>query len=112
MKSLELTYAIKGSTGPVACYYCLNDYDMNEVDQYTGGKTALATCPKCGIDSVVLKDELFTPKRLMAQHIDSFHFGCTINPDGDLNPDEPLTCGHEKCRLWDKYVKGLSDDEE
>ena len=110
MNTTELKDVVEGVIGEAACYECLSEFHTDLIDEYTGGPTALAICPYCRVDSVVLKDELFTQSRLMAMHVKYFHFTSRYLSNGVFAPDEIYECGNKRCELWDEYVKEIKGE--
>jgi hypothetical protein len=114
MKSEELTYATAQNFhghDSYACYYCLaTDIHEPELNEFTGGPTNLVVCPRCSIDSVVLKDSKYTFMRLMAMHIEGFHFAASLSKDSNLEPNEPTSCSMGSCHYWNKYLTVLREN--
>ena len=113
MKTEELTYATRENIehgSVMACYYCLaTDIQEEEIDEYTGGRTSLAVCPRCSVDGVILKDGIYTFLRLMTMHIEGFHFAARVSNSGILEPNEPVSCNMGVCSKWNEYLAELKE---
>jgi hypothetical protein len=91
----------------LACYYCLaTDIKPWEDLEFTGGASALAICPRCGVDSLVHKDSVYSWPRLMNIHITHFHFASAVDC-----PNEPISCNMASCAKWNEYVKEIYNEE-
>lgn len=77
-KTFKTKSIIKDST-KCACYYCLQEFNFNEIIEFIDNKET-PVCPNCGIDSVLGDNQVDNLElEKVKMHIHSFCWGYTAN---------------------------------